>query len=60
MKLPHFASPEAVVATLSPTLLGKIRSLTAVALLFVLLSVPNDIYGKTDAVVAGGVRIKEG
>ena len=59
MKLPHFASPEAVVATLLPILLSKIRSLTAVALLFVLLSVPNDIFGKTDEIVAGSVQIKE-
>lgn len=59
MALPHFASPEAVVAALSPILLSKIRSLFAIALLFGLLSVPNDIFGKTDVVVVGGIQIKE-
>jgi predicted acyl esterase len=59
MKLSHFASPEAVVAALSSILLGKNKSLTAIALLFVSLSVPNDILAKTDVIVVGGIQIKE-
>jgi hypothetical protein len=40
-------------------LLSKMKNLTPIALLFVLLSVPNDIFGQADVIVAGDIQIKE-
>ena len=40
-------------------LLSKMKNLTPIALLFVLLSVPNDIFRQADVFVAGDIQIKE-
>ena len=40
-------------------LLSRMKNLTPIALLFVLFSVPNDIFGQADVIVARDIQIKE-